>query len=222
MAYVNGPQAITSGLVLYLDAANQKSYSGSGTTWTDLTRNNNATLTNGPTFSSEGGGAIVFDGTNDYANLGNVLNVGTSDFALEMWYYKETQTNSFAKIVSKGAFQAGGWRILSDNTTTLVFQYGNPQSEIVSATTAINNSWNHGLVTRLNGNITIYVNGIAGTSTSVSTDLTTNSYNYQIATSPNSSENWKGRLAVYKHYSKGLSNQEALQNFNALRGRFGV
>ena len=59
---------VTDGLVLALDAGRTLSYSGSGTTWTDLSGNsNNGTLTNGPTFSSDNFGAIVFDGTNDYA-----------------------------------------------------------------------------------------------------------------------------------------------------------
>ena len=55
----------TEGLSLLLDAGNVKSYPGSGTTWFDLSGNgNNGTLTNGPTFNSEG--YISFDGTNDY------------------------------------------------------------------------------------------------------------------------------------------------------------
>jgi hypothetical protein len=61
---------VTSGLVLNLDAQNYYSYPGSGTTWTDLSGNNNTgTLTNGPTYSSANGGSLVFDGTNDYAEV---------------------------------------------------------------------------------------------------------------------------------------------------------
>ena len=69
MSLSRGPKIVTNGLVLYLDAANKKSYPGSGTTWTDLSGNNNTgTLTNGPTFDSNNGGSIVFDGTNDYVS----------------------------------------------------------------------------------------------------------------------------------------------------------
>jgi hypothetical protein len=58
-----GGNIITDGLVLLLDAANSKSYPGTGTTWTDLSRSgNNGTLINGPTFNSGNGGSIVFDG----------------------------------------------------------------------------------------------------------------------------------------------------------------
>ena len=58
---------IDDGLVLYLDAANTKSYPGSGTTWTDLSGNgNNGTLENGVGYNSGNGGSLVFDGVDDY------------------------------------------------------------------------------------------------------------------------------------------------------------
>jgi hypothetical protein len=63
MAFNYSPKIIQDGLVLYLDAANTKSYPTTGTTWTDLSRSgNNGTLINGPTFNSGNGGSIVFDG----------------------------------------------------------------------------------------------------------------------------------------------------------------
>lgn len=66
MATNGGPNIIQNGLVFALDAANKKSYPGSGTTWKDLSGNgNDGTLTNGPTFDSGNGGSIVLDGTND-------------------------------------------------------------------------------------------------------------------------------------------------------------
>jgi len=64
------PNTVTDGLVLYLDAANTRSYPGTGTTWSDLSRGgNNGSLINGPTFNGGNGGSIVFDGTNDSVNL---------------------------------------------------------------------------------------------------------------------------------------------------------
>ena len=67
MATYYSPKIVTNGLVLCLDAGNTKSYSGSGTTWTDLSESaTNGTLTNGPTFNSDNKGSIVFDGIDDY------------------------------------------------------------------------------------------------------------------------------------------------------------
>jgi hypothetical protein len=82
---------ITNGLILNLDAANTKSYPGSGTTWTDLSQyKSNGTLTNGPTFSSTNGGGITFDGTNDFVLLtsGAALLTQTSNITMEIWFYK--------------------------------------------------------------------------------------------------------------------------------------
>ena len=55
MSYGYGKSIVTDGLVFYVDAANSNSYPGSGTTWTDLIGSNNATLDNGPTYSSSNG-----------------------------------------------------------------------------------------------------------------------------------------------------------------------
>ena len=84
MGVTYNPKIVTDGLVLALDAANVKSYPGSGTTWTDMSGNgNNVTLTNGPTFSSDNGGSIVFDGVNDTATLSNPSTL--SNYTLSLW-----------------------------------------------------------------------------------------------------------------------------------------
>jgi hypothetical protein len=87
-AYQSQNQPVTTGLVLYYDVNNASSYPGSGTNLTDLSTSAlNSTLTNGPTFSSNNGGTIVFDGTNDYTTraANSAFNFGTGDFTIEMW-----------------------------------------------------------------------------------------------------------------------------------------
>ena len=70
MGIARGPKIVTSGLVLALDAADKNSYRGSGTSWLDLSGNNNTgTLTNGPTFNGANLGTFVFDGADDYVAL---------------------------------------------------------------------------------------------------------------------------------------------------------
>ena len=76
---------IVDGLILHLDAGNSSSYSGSGTTWTDLSgEGNNGTLVNGTSYTSDDGGSLVFDGTNDYVNLGAVQ-INTAAGTIGMW-----------------------------------------------------------------------------------------------------------------------------------------
>ena len=74
MSLNHSPKIVTNGLVLCLDAADKKSYPGTGTTWFDRSGNgNNGILVNSPTFNSGNGGSIVFVGHNDYVNCGTIL-----------------------------------------------------------------------------------------------------------------------------------------------------
>lgn len=69
MAVYSGPEIVNSGLVLHLDAANPRSYPGTGTTWYDLSNKSaNMMLTNGPSFTSGTIPYITFDGVNDYGS----------------------------------------------------------------------------------------------------------------------------------------------------------
>jgi hypothetical protein len=64
---------VRDGLVLYLDAANRKSYPGSGTVVKDIVSNSiNGTLLNGVSFSNSNKGIFSFDGVDDYINLQDI------------------------------------------------------------------------------------------------------------------------------------------------------
>jgi hypothetical protein len=96
MGFYRGVNFVTSGLLLALDAANTKSYPGSGTAWNDLSGNgNNGTLTNGPTFNSANGGSIVFDGIDDYVNVVPPSITG-SKISISLWYYKSSTPSAYA------------------------------------------------------------------------------------------------------------------------------
>ena len=107
MAAASGPNVVEDALVLALDAGNTKSYPGSGTTWTDTVGGNTGTLTNGPTYNPDNGGAIVFDGTNDYVTIPDSedLEFGSGDFTIEAYIYPTGVPSSagFACIFAKGA-----------------------------------------------------------------------------------------------------------------------
>ena len=102
MAFNYSPKTVTDGLVLYMDAANSKSYVSGSTTWNDISRSgNNGTLINGPTFNSSNGGSIVFDGTNDTTNLGNILNIGLNSWTISCWFKINSYTSGVQGIVGK-------------------------------------------------------------------------------------------------------------------------
>jgi hypothetical protein len=227
MAVYAGPDIVENGLVLHLDAANRRSYPGTGTTWFDLSGgNNNGTLTNGPAFSSLNGGSISFDGTNDLVNLTNTsnLDITTNDFALELWLYYLRGAQA-AKVASRGSYLTTGWTIYAGKFGNLPdeisFQYGSTTWVGVGGLAVTENNWYHTIVTRLNGIITVYVNG-------VNTGSRTDSYNFtstnqtRIGTNSGSGEFFKGNVAVFRQYNIGLNNNQVTQNFNALRGRFNL
>ena len=86
---------VTSGLTFCLDAGFTPSYTTSGTTWYDLGYNsNNGTLVNGPTFSTDGGGCIVFDGVDDYVRVldNNSLDI-SNNITIECWFYPTSYKN---------------------------------------------------------------------------------------------------------------------------------
>ena len=94
MATKYSPKIITNGLVLSLDAANNKSYPRSGTTWTDLSGNSNTgTLTNGPSFNDGNQGSIVFDGTDDYVNIPYNSGLIPNNLTLSAWINRTAVVN---------------------------------------------------------------------------------------------------------------------------------
>src|SRR6056300_758964 len=104
MAFAHSPKIVTDGLVLALDAGNPKSYPGSGTVWRGKSGNgNNGTLTNGPTFSSDNGGAIVFDGADDTVSIphDSTIDFATNSFSLHTWV-RTDQVGSTKFIMGKG------------------------------------------------------------------------------------------------------------------------
>jgi hypothetical protein len=110
MGLSHSPSIITQNLVLCLDAANSKSYPGSGTTWTDLSGNgNNGTLANGVGYNSGNGGALVFDGVDDYVSLTSAdLRFGGSNSYTFDFFIKVPHSTTNQTIFSNGNLATNG------------------------------------------------------------------------------------------------------------------
>ena len=231
MAFGNGPRIVTSGLVLSLDAADRNSYPSTGTTWFDLSgQGNNGTLTNGPTFNSANGGAIVFDGVDDYVNVpyNTVLNT-PNGATYELWIYRSNGGTFLARGTSdSGAtpdnprlyVYPGTGQVYYDWSSVGVDKYGYSTANIDA------NTWNQITLTATPGSyMALYINGV---------DRTGSPFGGTLANPlPNTSDpliiggsSWAGvftgRIASTKLYNRALSATEVLQNYNALKSRFNL
>ena len=221
MAFRYSPSIITSGLVLYLDVANTRSYPGTGTVWTDLSRGgNNGTLTNGPTFNSSNNGSIVFDGTDDYVNIGTTNLAITRDFTISFW--ANITKNGAVEVFNKGYLPPDYGiylaKLVSNKLTLQSYNIGTVDTN----TTIVPGITNY-TVSRNNTNCSWYINGVLDKS--------------QIVTSSNINQSnlkeWRigsnfdtirptfgGNIYSFMVYNVGLTQEQVLQNYNTTKTRF--
>ena len=228
---------VTDGLVLALDAARTLSYSGSGTTWTDLSGNsNNVTLTNGPTFSSDNFGAIVFDGTNDYAVTStSITPSGTNLFTYSAWIYIDTiggtfGTNVKAAVLFSGDASGRAELVLKTDTNTagppdrITFtRYGGNTAGScnIEVDMSVGVWYNITLVRDGASSQKVYQNGVQIGTGDVSQSFTAGTMKIGGAPSQyNYSGHFDGKMSNILYYNKALTASEVLQNYNALKGRY--
>jgi hypothetical protein len=223
MSCFAGPSAVTSGLVLELDAGNTKSYTGSGTAWNDMSgAGKNGTLINGPTYSSDVSGSIVFDGTDDFVQCSGSLTVTAATFVC--WIRRNGSQGLYDGILfSRGTSVTGMLFYTSDQ---LGYAWNN----------AVNTyNWNSGLtvpdltwcmvaVSVTSTAATAYLGQASGITTATNTVSHTSTVldDIKLAFDDAAARYFTGNLAIAQLYNRALSAEEILQNFNALRGRYGV
>lgn len=221
MAASSGPDLITNGLVLALDAADKNSYLGSGTVWTDLSGNGNTgALTNSPTFNSSNGGSIAFDGTNQCVVVNsNASILSTTTYTKVAWFY----ATSFAtgnNIISGGnSGQHAFW--LAGGNKLNAGHNGN-WNTVVSTTTLSLNTWYFGAVTfNTTTGWILYLNGVSE-NTNVSTTTFTGNGEILLAAYSTGANVFTGRIACGLVYNRVLSSSEIFQNYNVTKTRFGL
>ena len=235
MGIARGPKIVTSGLVLALDAADKLSYTGTGTTWRDLSGNNNTgTLTNGPTFSAANMGSIVFDGTNDYVNVPYNVNLNpSSNISVSLWLTLTATDTTIRNPIELSAAsdelyfilwradlspKRWGWGVKQSNGTT---------AETTStATTFSTNTWyNIALVANSSaGQVYFYYNGILDSGVAYNGTIKQNASAILSIGSDqgNTRRYWQGNISNTLIYNRALSTAEVLQNYNATKSRFGL
>jgi hypothetical protein len=235
MGLNHSPRIVTDGLVLCLDAANPKSYPGSGTTWFDLSSSKYVfTTAAAPTFTTDAlgnkcfefsGAAKYFDSTTNSPFSGNqfaitviavVNQFSTGSFYGILTQHEQDSTNSMAFLSLAGRFGTDHWNPGGRQLTNL------PNNNQIYHVSWVIPRWQDHQTT----DTKIYLNGVDQLTESYSVDTVGS-----LVAKPFRIGNWQlnrtdmdfqGRIYAIKVYNKALSAAEIQQNFNALRGRFGI
>ena len=219
MTVAVGPDVVEDGLVLSLDAANGKSYPGSGTTWTDLSGNGNtATLNAFCTYSANDGGGIVFNGSTAYVDLATTsLISGSGAFTVEAFF---NNTSSYGELLGNYGSSPYQTNYLWFATAGL---YINSSYYVPNPLT--NTGKHHLIATRSStGYINVWQDGVqqvannGPNTSSIPTNIA-----WRIGADVNDAgEKLTGTIYVLRAYNIELSSAQIIQNYNALRGRFGI
>jgi hypothetical protein len=229
-----GENIVTNGLVNYLDAGYNVSYPGTGTTWNNISglSGGTGTLTNGTSYSGVSGGTMVFDGTDDYVNMGT-LNLVQDNFTISLWYNLNTNLSKEHFLFSIGYAGNPSYLIVSNsqtNGTQFLQSYyvgpsGTPTGRTISDGFFSNTSVVNLTVTRNGGVNKTYINGVEQTTRTFteSIQLSSSQYILGYALPRNKTSAYlQGNIYISQIYNRSLSQTEITQNFNAQKSRFGL
>lgn len=229
---------VREGLVLHLDAANKKSYPGSGTTWFDLSgKNNSSSLINSVDFSTDNNGYMNFDGVNDYVEIINDSNfrfTNTQEFSISAWVNCNNSSNSavifaYALTSGRGYYFTLDLGFLRNNSYLFDYWDGSrfrgihgvegsiPMNSWVFLTATSSTNSVDNMEVYLNDNLTSHTNRGTGTPNTINYD----SLALQIG-ARQSGNFFEGSISQVSVYNRALSASEVKQNFEALRGRYGI
>lgn len=224
MSFNYSPKIVNdSSLVLYLDAANNRSYPGSGTNWNDISKGaNTVTLVNGPTFNTSKGGNIVFDGADDYCST-NLVKTFTN-MTIQAWFYKNGASPSVYSglVADRSATVATGLLINRSGGEDLAYNWNNDAATYNWSSGLIlnNNAWNFLSLTVTPTLATGFLNGVSATN-SVSHSPTSIT-NLAIGKDYVTERLVRGSIGLVFIYDKALSAAEVLQNYNTTKIRYGL
>jgi hypothetical protein len=221
-AHFHSPRIVTNGLIMALDAANVKSYPGSGSGSLDLSgNNNNGTLVNGTEYNSDNLGSFVFDGVDDSINCGNnsSLNVG-NNITANAWFYVNS-TALYQSILGKvtNGFSLGWELANSSGTFRATFRPSETLINIQVGSLSVGN-WYMGTMTFDNVTARLYLNGVQTGSTTTGGPVTLNSTEPLQIGRRFQGNFYNGKISQVSIYNRALTPEEVAQNYNATKGRY--
>lgn len=211
---------VSSGLTLKLDAADISSYPGSGDTWTDLAgTQQNITLVNAPTFTSEIPSYFTFNGVNQYG-VGTGAVVPQLAYSKCVWFYLDSYAtnNNLVSGYVGGHFMylSGTNRVYSGHAN-----WGNYAAYPSTSTFSLNQWYNVVLTFNTSEGMTLYVNGVQDSTYTANKTQHTGDESTEIASFAGDNL-LSGRIAKVYCYNRSLTAVEVLQNYNADKSKFGL
>ena len=224
----------TTNLAYHLDANNNSSYGGSGSTWTDLVAGTNNATINGATYTEGTGNQgyyFDFDGTNDYVEIGSPI-VSGDTFTIELWCRNDAATmpSSETAFTTEGAstdttdlvrYDGDRWvfkgnSFLMARTYTVHVPQGQEWNQVVAVVYKNNNS-------QVDIRVKIYLNGQLSNSMSGLKNFGYSAGNGNILgrQSPGTGL-WDGQISILRYYNAALTDANILTNYNANKGRYGL
>lgn len=196
-------EIVTDGLILYLDASNSNSYPGQGSTWFDISGNNNDATINGPIFSNSQIKNFVFDGNDDVITSMNLSNY--SDLTIEIWYYNNKTSGEHDLLTYNG--NSGSYTFSNNKFRTDGNGLGAANYDGVNH---FSNQWVRFVYVK---NSRVYINETVTNKTSGND----NPYGQLIIgdTRTDLRQHWDGKIALVRIYNRNLTDQEISKNYNA-------
>ena len=216
---------VSDGLVFYIDAANPRSYSGTGLTANGLVGGIGATLINGVGFTSSNNGSFIFDGTNDYiAAPGTNFPLSNSPRTLNIWFYTKSSTwtadtNNLFWYGTAGSTRQSFGVDFGTYPTMEFYSWGD---DINWNSFGPQEGWKNVQIA-YDGNLTvrIYELGVLVATKTLGAQLNTVlSSNVQIGAITSLSGYFDSNISQVSMYNRALSATEILQNYNATKGRY--
>ena len=229
LKHVYNPQIVTDGMLLRLDANETSSYSGSGATWSDISGNgNHMSLKFSPTYVSSTISYFDFNGTTQYAQ-GTGITIPSTAYTKSVWFWVDAYTDN--NIVSGYNGTGGHFLFMGSSAYNKIFVGHHnqvpsfaPNFITYQSTASISlNTWYNVTVTfNTTNGFKIYINGQLDSSHNMTLGHlgsgTTNLGSY----ADTGGNYLNGRISKVYTYSRPLTSDEVLQNFNADRTQFNL
>jgi len=203
---------------------------GEGRTVYDSTPNDNdgtlvlaGSATSSAWVSGKYGTALSFDGTDDYIDCGNnsSLQFGTGDFTIGYWGKRISAVGTTEWAITRSPYpgDTDGWRFGLNTSNQLYFRDLEGGVDILSSGTITQNQWEHIVAIRSGTIVTLYLNGVADGTDTVSTDFD-DTHRVIIAATPNAAYNvfydtWTGIIDDIRIYNYARTPEQIRQDYNA-------